>query len=260
MHKRLSSSQRGITHILGLVLVLLVVLAIGFAGYKVYKAGVFEKGKTASFNEDISLRLNQAVTIKDGNEVVKFRFTKLEPPSNPDAACPELCTDVLPIIKTEFEYANKKYEGTSYGDGGGIDMSFKQNGAYPLVPYVIELVDTNLKSNGVVRITKKDFINAELGRQFTLKDDGVAALVPGKTGVHISFSICGFNSPCIHDIDYYVNDEYVSVVPFGFAASKASPELQYSSRDGSSVEHNGIRLRLIESDDKTYATFVFEEV
>lgn len=274
MKQKITQDQRGVAFVLELVIVVAVLSVLGFVGYKVYQHTANRKAtstsstsssspgtqKTLGFGQDIELKLRQTATLTDGDKTIKFRFTELKPPSNPNAHCEELCTDILPTIRTELEYIGRTYQGTSTAETASrLDMSFEKNGAYPLVPYNIELVSTDFKTpTGTVKITKKQFVQAELGKQFTVNDDGVAALVPGKTGMHIEFGTCGLNAPCIRNVDFYVDDEYVTV-PLGFAAPNASPALQFASKDGNYAEHNGTRLRLVESDDKTYATFVFEK-
>lgn len=262
--QKIFDDQRGMTFILVLIVIVIILSVLGLAGKKVYQNQTpsdLSETQNIDFDQKIELRLNQTATLGNGNEAIKFRLTKLEPPVNPNAQCEELCWDVLPTIMTELEYAGKTFEGTSTSEVGGIDMSFEENGAYVLVPYNIELISVDFsKHSGTVKISQKKFAKVEYGKQFTLGNDGVVAVEPGKTGVHIGFGICGFNSSCIRDIDFYVNDEYVSVFPIGLADPKATPELQFASKDGSSVEHGGVRLRLIESDDKTYATFVLEKI
>lgn len=256
--------QRGMAFFLLLIVIVVILSALGLVGYKVYQNQNpvdLSKTQNIEFNQNLNLRLNQTATLGSGSDAIKFRFTKLEPPTNPNAQCEELCMDVLPTIMTELEYAGKTFKGTSTSEIGGIDMSFEENGAYPLIPYNIELVSADFgKRSGTVRITQKQFTQVELGKQFTLKNDGVGALTPGKTGVHIAFGICGIDKSCIRETDFYVNDQFVDVFPFGFADPKASPELQFASKDGSYIDHDGVRLRLIESDDKTYATFVLEKI
>lgn len=261
--QKMFDDQRGVAFFLLLVVIVIILSVLGLVGYKVYQTRSPDLSKTQNieFNQNLNLQLNQTATLGNGNEAIKFRFTKLEPPSNPHAQCEELCMDVLPTIMTELEYAGKTFKGTSTSEVGGIDMSFEENGAYVLVPYTVELVSVDFsKHSGTVKITQKNFTKVEFGKQFTLENDGVAAVEPGKTGVHIGFGVCGVNSPCIRDIDFYVNDEYVSVFPLGLADPKATPEFQFASKDGSHIEQNGVRLRLIESDDKTYATFVLEKI
>lgn len=274
MKQKITQDQRGIAFVLELVVIVAVLAVLGFVGYKVYQHTVYRKPnsssptpasstatqKTFEFNQDIQLKLHQTATLTDGDKTIKFRFTEIKPPSNPNAHCDELCTGMLPTVRTELEYLGKTYEGTATTEvTSSLDMSFEKNGAYPLVPYNIELVSTDFGTpSGTVKITKKEFVQAELGKQFTVHNDGVAALVPGKTGMHIEFGTCGLNSPCIQNVDFYVDDEYVTV-PLGFTDPNATPALQFASKDGSYAEHNGTRLRLVESDDKTYATFVFEK-
>lgn len=271
MRQKLSNDQRGVAFILEVFLIVIVLSAIGFVGYKAYQVKNnqqdnsksstqdFKNNSTFGFDEDITLPLHKTVILKDENESIKFRFTELKLASDPNAKCEELCREVLPTINIELEYSGKTFKGTSLSESAAsFDMSIEENGAYPLLPYNIELVRSDLPHSGTIRITKKNFMKVELGKQFTLKNDGVAALVPGKTGVHIRFGTCGISVPCMRDIDFYVDDEYVPV-PLGFADMGSSPELQFASKDGSYVEHDGIRLRLIESDDKTYATFVLEQ-
>jgi hypothetical protein len=270
MRQKLSRDQRGVA-ILELFLVVAIFSVVGFIGYRVYLSKNPPLGSSSNtvkslsskstygFGEDITLPLYKTVTLKDGNELIKFRFTELQPARDPNAKCEELCREMLPTINIELEYSGKTFKGTSSSESTpNFDMSFEENGAYPLIPYNVELVRSNLPHSGTIKITKNNFMKVELGKQFTLKNGGIAALPSGKTGVHIIFGTCGISAHCMRDVDFYVDDEWVSV-PLGFADVGASPALQFASKDGNFVEHNDIRLRLIESDDTTYATFVLEK-
>ena len=235
----------------------------GAVGYIVYKNISSDSSGFSNFefDTDFSLRRNQAAVLGDGNDLIKFRFTDIKPPSNPSADCTELCHDQLPTITTELEYAGRIYKGKATSKTGYVDMSFEQNGAYALVPYTIQLAGIDFDNrSGTVKITQKKIATVQFGEEFTVQNDGIAVLTPGKTGLHINFGVCGFDSPCIQDIDYYVNDEYASLPPFGLKDPKATPESQYASKPGSYADHGDIRLRLVESDDATYATFVFEKI
>lgn len=249
-------AQRKISYLFIAILALALVSFLWLVGYIVYQKTQNPPELYIEFNQNFNLQVGQTATLGSGSETIKFRFTELKPPSNPDARCEELCSQRLPTIMSELEYAGKTLKGTSASETGIIDMSYEENGAYPLVPYIIELVGADLnKGTATVKITQKQLQQVELGMQFTLEDDGVAALVPARTGVHIRFGSCGYDSSCIQDVDLYVDGEYIDTTQ-----AFTTPELQFASDDGAYIAHDGIRLRLVESDDHTYATFVFEKL
>lgn len=234
------------------ILILIVAGALGLVGYRLYEN---LNSAQAAFNEVIDLKVGQKAVLSDGADVIKFRFTELEPVQHPNPGCGgELCRHMLPTIMTELEYAGRTLMGTTTSDTGIIDMSFEQNGAYPLVPYRVEMVGIDFdRYIGTARIVPKQFTEIKLGEEFTVEDDGVAALVPGRSGVHVAFGVCGDSLPCLRTVDFYMDDEYVPT-------SSLRLTNPVDSLSGVVAEHDGIRLYLVKSDSKTYATFVLEEI
>ena len=270
MKHTLRDDQRGLAHVLAIGLVVILIASTGFVGYRVYNTkqnspdstdqsfSVRHNGKvSSSLDKDFVLPFNKTAELKDGNETIKFRFTEYRPASNQQ--CPELCRGMFPEVDAELEYAGKTYKGTGQvGDGSGFDWSYDQNGAYVLIPYSIELVRSNFPGSGTLKISKLEFSKITLGKEFTLHDGGVAALTPGKTGVYVGFGICGIDTHCIRSIDFYVDDKYIEI--YGLTnVSGGGGVNQYEAIKGGSVEGGGLRLRLVDSDNTSFVTFVLEK-
>lgn len=240
---------------------ILVIIAVSILGLLLFFPPKLPN--RAAFDQEITLQTRQAAIIGSGEDMITFRFTEMKPPEKSiDPASPHILmgadASMFPRLYGELEYAGKKMKGTLLSTTGSFEFSYHENGAYPLIPYDIQVLDVDFaKHIGTIKITQKKFTKIELGAPFTLKDDGVAALVPGKTGVHVNFGICGFDSPCAKNLEFWVDDEYVNI-PHNFRDSGADPERQFVSKEGAAVEHGNLRLRLIKTDDHTYATFVLE--
>lgn len=276
--KRLNN--QGIAHLGLIVLVFIVLIVIGLIGYRVYQANfasifyygthgneIFKritKSTDYGFDKEITLPTNKVVALKDGDETIKFRLTNIYSGSRTEPKCPNnaLCLRDDPDVKAGMEYAGMTFSGSSGpGIGGSFYLNDVEGVTNKLLPYDVEMLGSDFRRVSTVKIIKKNFIKAELGKPFTLKNGGVAALEPGKIGVNLWISICGGTATtCIDDINFYVDGESVEMSFRNIVDYRTNPELYYGSRDGSSAEHKGIRLRLLESDDKTYATFVFEKV
>lgn len=218
------------------------------------------KSVSAKFEKDVKLKVNQKAVFSDNGGRPTLRVTKLEPPKDPNARCVELCTSNLPTIETELEFGGNSYKGQLLSSVGYIDMSYEENGAYKLIPYAIKIVGTDLDKYEyvTVKVHKKEQVKADIGKQFTLRNGGIAVLEPMETGAHVAFGLCGFNAPCIHDLDVVIGGKEISGAYRAFKYRNAKN--YHRAKPGTSVERDGIRLRLINSDDKTYATFVFEKV
>lgn len=268
--KNTLANQSGIA----VVLVLIILIAagiIGLAGYRVYTShsvkSNFANGNNMpatsvpAFNQTFKLRVNDPITLKHENGTITFRINRLEePPANhSESSCADLCTDMLPKIETELEYAGKVIKGTVAMLPSPVDMSFSENGAYDLIPYSF-MIDNADYGKGVASITIKPLklLIVEPGKQFTVHGDEIAALSGRKTGVKIYFGTCGFGANCMRNIYFYANDTLANGT-FEADYRTVKPELQYASVDGSVIKGNGYNLRLVDSDDKTYATMVIEK-
>lgn len=228
-----------------------------------YRLDIFSKNTEISLNTEMTLRVNENAIINDSGQTIKFRFTDIQPgdPSSQPCGPYDICTSGMPTVSAELTYSGNVYRGSTFSPIGLLSLgSYTSSGQHEIVPYSITITDMNYKkSTGTVKIEKIDHIQVALGEQFTLQNGGLAILDPGNTGVRISFATCGFGTPCISSLDYILNNERVTL-PYMYSYEEIMSKVgkQYVAKAGAYVEKDGIRLRLIESDDKTYATFIFE--
>ena len=274
-HKILAKENLPLLIIFSLT-ILIIVSVLGLFVYKSIQYNTFFGSEIKSeFNQDIKLKINQAAILSDQNEVIKFGFVKIKEANNPNVDCSiygycssGVSVSEMPTILAELEYAGKTFKATSMSKTGNMDMSYSENGAYGIIPYNIELINVDFDNkSATVKITKKDYINVEFGKQFTLKDNEIAILEPKKTGVHVKFgNNCNDNyrSNCFTNIESYINGKPVYINPMMSSITPSDmeiiPEMDFPSKNGSFDELDGIRLKLIKSDNKTYATFIFEKI
>lgn len=243
-----------------LVLVLLLGLTVAYILSKNHPVTNAELEKSFTVSE------GQTVTVLDKDTAVAFTITdihiadddacsrdnKFDSPNS--GAVEGVSMNCFTRISTELSYNGRSYRGVVL-NSGTADMTFSENGAYDLIPYTIQLeTENNSKTqyNATIHRLASQMVN--LNQEFTLKKDELATLKnEAGTGIHLSFKVCGNNTPCL-DSSTYIHNEH----QFADFRTNEKPTW-YKAISNSVIAKDGIQLRLLESDDATYAKFVFEK-
>lgn len=241
-------------------------MVIGGALLLLFVAGVIlrlvpKASRSLKFDTDVEISVGQKISGHDEDKTFSFEIVSAKANNGNKCVSDPAAGACAPTqdIKTQLRLGDTAYKGIAYGQGQ-VDMSFSENGAYSLLPYTVEIVEANeAYTSFVVNIHKLEYKAVAIGEAFTIHNNGIGVLAgdPG-TGVHVGFGVCGTDTPCIRTFDAYVKNEIVIQAWSHFHYDDTGR--YYRARAGGSVEQNGIRLKLLESDDKTYAKFVFEKV
>lgn len=232
-------------------------------------AYIFSKNQpvtNAEFEKSFVVTTGQTITIQDNDTDVTFKITDIENADN--AGCrrdnaydsPSSGTETgvslscFTRVSTLLTVNEQSYKGVAL-DGGMVDMSFSQNGAYELVPYTIELErEAGGGTQYRATIHRLAHQTVDLNEEFVLKNDEIATLYnESGTGIRISFKTCGMDTSCL-DSTTYIHNDYQSSNYISY-----EKQSQYKAIINSAVAKDGIQIRLVESDDATFAKFVFEK-
>lgn len=286
-HKTIKKHKLIFLLILGAILVLAVSVAvlIGTGGLSRFSAVNFisKDGTEIEFDKEFSLPVGREAILDDDGKPVSIKVTDLHDPDTYEepsfcnhnditaGACP-LPTDIrISVEVAGYTFWNYDYTMYSYDMSDGehdpyryepMDMGSpvdieSMNSEYDIFPYDIRVTGGDLPNYATLMISKKDnYKKVNLGEEFTLTSDVLVELELARTGLEFR----GFSRYMNQEVDIsrvYIDRLELDEVPEQFVDTRGTGDLDRLTK-GDVIEHKNTRLRVVDSDGETYATFVFE--
>ncbi len=247
----------------------LFIVAVGALGACIALANMPGPDYTgAHFDVAYPLKPRQHIVINDGGAEVDFEITKVTKPNSGGCSRDEnrevgtaasVGVSISCFTRTDalLRVGNRQYKGVSLA-AGRLDMSYPENGAYGLIPYEATITGNAARETPKVVIHKLPRHVIKYGQPVTVKDGEIATLDgDDQTGVRVGFSTCGgVDSPivsCLHE-EAYINGEK----PVGSLISY-DQKAHFKAAPGNSISVGSEHIRVIDSDNASYVTVVFEK-
>lgn len=223
---------------------------------------------SANFDVAYPLKPRQHIVINDGSTVVNFEIAEITKPDNDGcrrdenrevdtAASIGVSMSCFTRFDTILRVDNRHYRGVSL-DEGIVDLSFPENGAYELIPYEVTITASSTHKTPNVTIHKLPKQVVRYGQAVTLKNGEIATLDgDDQTGIRVAFTTCGgVDLPtvsCLREQSYIHGEQPLhSLVSY----DKKEP---YKATPGNTVSIGKERIRVIDSDNTSYVTVIFEK-